>query len=104
MYMAYGDAKVKEPSPGVTRRVLVNNDDVMVVEANYAVDLPMHNHVHRQVTYLLSGKLEFSLDDKVFQMGKGDSVIVPSDVPHGFKVLEPAVIIDFLTPARKDFL
>ena len=104
MVKHYSDAKVTEVAPGVVRRVLANNDDVMVVEGIYEGDLPLHNHVHRQVTYVVYGKLEFTLGSEVLILNKGDSVIVLPDVPHGFKPLEPTMIIDFFTPARKDFL
>lgn len=90
----------------VTRQVLADSPDLMVVRFAFAeggVGL-RHNHVHVQSTYVQSGRFEFFIEDETFEVGPGDSFIIPSRAYHGCRVIEPGVLIDTFTPRRDDFL
>ena len=106
MFKSYSSATPVEPTPGVTRRVLAYDEEIMLVEFTFEADLklPLHTHPHRQVSCVKSGKLEFTLGDEVFILGPGDSITIPPDIPHGALPLEASVIMDVFTPARQDFL
>ena len=38
------------------------------------------------------------------ELGVGDSIVVPSGLPHGTVCLEKGVLLDVFTPLREDFL
>lgn len=64
----------------------------------------LHQHVHDQVTYLIDGEIEVQIGEEVRKIGPGGAYRVPSDVPHGIRVLsETARLIDAFTPPREDF-
>lgn len=64
----------------------------------------LHHHEHDQVTYLIDGEIEVQIGDEVRKIGPGAAYRVPSDVPHGIRVLSPtARLIDAFTPPREDF-
>ncbi len=77
-----------------------------VIEAKGPEEGPilLHHHVHDQVTYLVDGEIEVQIGDEVEKIGPGGSYRVPSNVPHGIRVLsERARLIDAFTPPREDF-
>ena len=90
----------------MVRRVLAYCDDVMCVENTFKKGAigSMHNHPHTQITYVASGKFEFTIDGEVHTVSKGDTLLKQDGVMHGCTCLEDGVLIDIFTPMRKDFL
>lgn len=92
---------------GIIRQVLADSPELMVVSFTYtragAVGA-VHNHPHVQSTYVESGRFRFSRDGEEFEVGAGDSFVMPSNARHGAVCLEPGRLIDSFTPRRDDFL
>jgi quercetin dioxygenase-like cupin family protein len=92
---------------GVTRRVLSESPDLMLVEVAFdpeAVGAP-HSHPHVQSTLVQSGRFEFTVDGERFEVGPGDAFVIPANAVHGCRALgDPGVLIDSFTPRRDDFL
>lgn len=91
---------------GVQRRVLSYNEDMMTVEVAFEAGAAgaVHTHPHTQCTYVLSGRFSYSVEDEEVVLEAGDSIVVPSGLPHGTVCLEKGVLLDVFTPMRKDFL
>ncbi len=92
--------------PGVTRQVLSERPELMVVAFCFEQggEGALHHHPHVQATYVQSGRFRFALGDAVRDVGPGDSFVIPSMLPHGCICLEAGVLIDSFTPRRDDFL
>ena len=97
---------VVETGPGATRQVLAEAPELMVVRFSFeaGAEGALHSHPHVQSTYVASGRFRFSVDGKTFEVGPGDSFVIPSDAVHGALCLEPGQLIDCFTPRRDDFL
>lgn len=98
---------VVNTDPGVTRQVLADHPDLMVVAFEFAkqgAEGKLHHHPHIQSTFVKSGKFVFTIDDKEFDVEPGDSFVVPTNAVHGCVCLEPGTLIDSFTPRRDDFL
>lgn len=65
--------------------------------------IPIHNHPHEQVTYLLHGRMEFVVGDEKRTMEPGDIAIIPGGVPHGGHAITECRVIDVFAPARDDY-
>lgn len=92
---------------GVTRQVLADHPDLMVVAFRFAsqgAEGALHNHPHVQSTFVESGRFRFVVDDVVTEVGPGDSFVIPSNAVHGCLCLAPGKLIDTFTPRRDDFL
>lgn len=90
----------------VTRRVLADSPELMVVAFDFqsgGVGAP-HHHQHVQSTYCESGRFRFHVSDRQFEVGPGDSFVIPSDFVHGCTCLEAGRLVDSFTPRRDDFL
>jgi quercetin dioxygenase-like cupin family protein len=91
---------------GVTRQVLSENPDLMMVSFTFPEGGrgDLHNHVHVQSTYVESGHFTFSIDGEDFEVKAGDSFVIPSNAVHGCVCHEAGRLIDTFTPRRDDFL
>lgn len=91
----------------VTRQVLSDHSDLMVVAFRFAAEGAvgaLHNHPHVQSTYVESGSFKFTLGEEERVVNAGDSFVIPSELTHGCVCLEPGTLIDCFTPRRDDFL
>jgi len=92
--------------PGVKRKILGYDDELMMVRVQFekgAIGNP-HHHIHRQVTYVESGSFEVTIDEKKKVLEKGDCFFVEPDLEHGVVALEQGCLIDIFTPARENFI
>lgn len=92
--------------PGVTRQVLAENPDLMVVAFRFEKggEGKLHDHPHVQSTYVESGRFTFFVDSTEHDLCPGDSVVIPSGARHGCRCHEAGTLIDTFTPRRDDFL
>lgn len=97
---------IVDADPGVTRQVLSEAPDLMVVAFRFqkGAEGKLHNHPHVQSTYVQTGRFRFTMGDEEMEVGPGDSFVIPSNVVHGCTCLEPGTLIDGFTPRRDDFL
>ena len=69
--------------------------------------VPRHSHENEQLTYILEGKLRFWVGDdlsQVFDVGPGEVLHLPSNVPHKAEALEETLDVDIFSPPRQDWL
>lgn len=92
--------------PGVTRKVLSDHPDLMVVAFCFDAGAvgALHSHPHVQATYVASGRFAFTLDEVEHEIGPGDSLMIPGGAVHGCRCLMAGALIDSFTPRRDDFL
>ncbi|SEG60671.1 Cupin domain-containing protein [Thalassococcus halodurans] len=97
---------VVHPDQGVTRQVLSDSPELMVVSFAFEEGAKgaLHSHPHVQSTYVKTGKFRFSVAGNSFDVKPGDSFVIPSGAEHGCTCLEPGELIDTFTPRRDDFL
>jgi quercetin dioxygenase-like cupin family protein len=66
--------------------------------------LPEHSHPHEQVTHLLEGKFELTVDGVRAVMTAGQVMVIPSHAVHSGKALTACRILDVFSPRRDDYL
>jgi quercetin dioxygenase-like cupin family protein len=66
-------------------------------------DIPIHQHPHEQLTYLLEGQMEFIVGEEKHLMEAGDIAIIPGGVLHGGRTITKCRVIDTFAPARDDY-
>ena len=106
MFVLNSDVELKELGGGVSRKVLAYSEELMSVEVRFengAVGA-MHTHPHTQISYVLEGKFEATIDGETMIIAKGDTYVTPPNTPHGVTCLEAGALLDIFTPMRKDFV
>ncbi|MFD2825404.1 cupin domain-containing protein [Leeuwenhoekiella polynyae] len=91
---------------GITRQIVAHNKDLMIVSVKFEKGAigTVHDHIHTQGSYVVSGKFEITINGNSEILEAGDGFYVPPNAPHGAKCLEPGILIDAFNPAREDFL
>lgn len=100
------DVEAVQALPGIKRKTLNHSENVMLCE--FALDkgavLPLHTHPHEQVSYIVSGRLRYTLGEETRDLGPGDTALVLGNMPHKVEVLEDTKVIDVFCPMREDYL
>ncbi len=106
MFVYNKDIALEDLGEGISRKVLAHNDNMMAVEVRFKSGAigAMHSHPHEQLTYVLSGKFEFTIGDETKVVAAGDTMYKEPNIEHGCVCLEAGVLIDNFTPMRKDFV
>lgn len=99
----------KERVTNMIDRRLVTGDRSMLahVYLKKGAIVPQHSHDNEQLTYILEGKLRFWIGEdgsEVIDVGPGEVLHLPSNVPHKAEALEETVDVDIFTPPRQDWL
>ncbi len=96
----------EQADTGITRQIVAHNSDLMVVSVKFEKGAigTVHDHIHTQGSYVVSGKFEITINGKSEILEAGDGFYVPPHAPHGAKCLEAGILIDSFNPAREDFL
>ena len=102
----HADAPLIDLGGGVSRRVLAHTAQLMIVEVNFEAGGvgAVHTHPHCQNTYVRYGRFRFTVDGEDVEVGPGDTLAFPSNLPHGTLCLEAGTLLDIFTPMREDFL
>ncbi len=91
---------------GVVRRVLAYTDEVMTVENRFEKGAvgALHHHPHTQITYVVSGKFEFTIGGEKRIVTAGDTMLKKDGIEHGCVCLEEGILLDIFSPMREDFV
>ena len=105
-FAAHSKQKLIDLGAGVHRRILAHDQSIMAVEVSFetGAEGAVHTHPHTQCSYVLSGRFRYSIENEAVEMNAGDSVVIPSGLPHGTVCLEKGILLDVFTPEREDFL
>jgi quercetin dioxygenase-like cupin family protein len=91
---------------GIRMKTLVYGAKTLMVEFRLAkgADLPAHQHPHEQTGYLVSGRIDLTIDGCVHPVRPGDSWCIPGGATHSAKIHEDAVAVEVFAPVREDYL
>ena len=98
-----------EPLKGTITRKFISSDRLMIahVALKKGDDVPRHSHENEQLTYLLSGAMEFWVganDEQNLIVRAGEVLVIPSNIPHRALALEDTLDVDVFNPPRQDWL
>lgn len=105
-FIVAGETAWETVDNGVERKILGHDDEIMMVCVRFEKGAigNLHHHVHRQISYVESGRFEVEIDGNKKVLEQGDCFFVAPDLVHGVVALEKGSLVDVFTPARKDFL
>ena len=65
--------------------------------------MPVHQHVHEQISQVLEGKFELTINGESKVYEPGGVVIIPSNIPHGGMAITDCKLLDIFSPVREDY-
>lgn len=95
----------KTLAEGVHARTFWGDNMLMAIvdiEANAVI--PCHHHPHEQVGIVLTGELDFYIENEYRHLKQGEIYIIPSNIEH--KVIcgtQPAQVLDIFSPVREEY-
>ena len=100
------DAVTAEIYPGLTRKLLSYNENLMAVMHVIAAGavIPLHSHPEDQLSYLISGHIRLSCGDTQLEVHAGDSFVLAGGVEHEAFAAAESVALDVFNGARADYL
>jgi quercetin dioxygenase-like cupin family protein len=92
-------------NPSIVRRA-VHTETMTISRLLIAKDgaVPEHSHVNEQVATVERGALRFWVGGKEVLLVAGQSLTIPSNVPHSVVALEDTVVVDIFSPRREDWI
>ena len=94
----------RELIPGTEAR-FVHSDRMTVAYWTFqpGIDLPEHSHPHEQITNIVEGEFELTVDGVVHTLTAGHFLVIPPDVVHSGRSITTCKIIDAFCPVREDY-
>lgn len=65
--------------------------------------LPEHSHPHEQMTRLVSGQFELTIDGESKLLTENDIAVIPSGAVHSGKAVTDCLVLDVFNPVREDY-
>lgn len=98
----------EQVNPSMVRRI-VTGEKMMIARMNFkdGFVVPLHHHVHEQITQVISGTIRFwfgANKEQVMDLHAGDVVVIPSNLPHEALMIGEVEEIDSWSPPREDWL
>lgn len=103
-FLQVSDIKEKEMLPGFRARM--HHAEHMTVsfwDVDAGASLPEHSHPHEQITAIIRGTFEMTVDGEKKIIKPGDVVIIAPYAKHGARALTDCHIMDVFSPVREDY-
>ena len=92
--------------PGIRRQTITSGATMYQMRAQLEAGsrLPVHQHRQEQIAHIVSGRMIMTVDGVPHELSAGQSIYLPSNVPHGVETLEDTLVIDTFSPPRDEYL
>ena len=102
----WADLPMDQPLPTLERRKVVGERAMVAqVVLHEGCVVPVHRHENEQIALIVSGRLRFTVgepgSEREFEVGGGEVMLLPSNVPHGVVALEETTLLDVFTPVAE---
>lgn len=105
-YSSFNTMPVEKLNPLIDRQMVYGERSMLArIILRKGAMVPRHSHENEQITYVLEGALRFTLDDgRVITVRAGETLVIPSNLPHQAEALEDTVDLDVFDPPRADWI
>lgn len=98
----------EDVNPSMARKI-VSGEKLMIAKMKFkdGFVVPLHHHLHEQVTQVVSGQMRFWFGEnkeQIMDLFPGDVVVIPSNLPHEALMIGDVEEIDTWAPPRQDWL
>jgi quercetin dioxygenase-like cupin family protein len=101
----WNEISPEELNPLTTRQYVVGTNTMLArLVLKKGAHVPLHSHMHEQISHVVEGTLEFLLEGKSVIVRSGEILCIPPHVPHAVNSLEDSVALDIFNPSRQDWI
>jgi len=104
-YIPWKTIPLEDLNPLLQRQFVVGQEIMLArVLLKKGCIVPEHSHHNEQLTYILEGALKFWIDGREIIVNAGETLLIPSHMPHKAQALEDTVDLDVFAPPREDWI
>jgi quercetin dioxygenase-like cupin family protein len=104
-YIPWSSVPLEDLNPLLQRQFVVGREIMLArVLLKKGCIVPEHSHSNEQLTYILEGALKFWIDGQEIVVHAGETLSIPSHMPHKAEALEDTVDLDVFSPPRADWI
>jgi quercetin dioxygenase-like cupin family protein len=104
-YQSWNTLPLEDINPLFQRHMVVGQQIMLArVLLKKGCIVPEHSHHNEQLTYILEGALKFWIDGKEIIVNAGETLCIPSNMPHKAEAIADTVDLDVFTPPRADWI
>ncbi len=104
-YIPWHTVPLEDLNPLLQRQFVVGQEIMLArVLLKKGCIVPEHSHHNEQLTYILEGALKFWIDGREIVVNAGETLCIPSNMPHKAEALEDTVDLDVFNPPRADWI
>ncbi|MEP6674833.1 MAG: cupin domain-containing protein [Ferruginibacter sp.] len=104
IFKNFSDITAKEIAPGfMSTFIHTDNNTINFIDVKAGSNIPLHQHVHQQYSFVLEGKFEMTADGETQVLHPGKFALIPSEVLHGGTAVTDCKILDIFNPVREDY-
>ena len=106
MFKKAGQLKFRKAIDGVEFGTMVYGELTLMAQYNLkkGFDIPIHDHIHEQTGFLISGHIMLIIDGTEYDVLPGDSWCIGADVSHSARALEDSVAVEVFSPCNADYI
>ena len=92
----HGDVSEREMRPGIRGKFLANKElgatgvSLLLNTADAGAAVPLHRHTVEEAVMMFEGRIWVRVADREYEIGPGETVIIPPDTPHAWGNAGPA--------------
>lgn len=103
-FHSFADIETKEIAPGFFSKLIHTKlNTINFIEVAAGNTVPLHHHPQEQLSFVLEGKFEMTIEGKMQVLEPGIFCTIPSNALHGGKAITNCRLIDIFNPAREDY-
>jgi len=104
-YIPWSTVPLEDLNPLLQRQFVVGQEIMLArVLLKRGCIVPEHSHRNEQLTYVLEGALKFWIDGREIVVNAGETLCIPSNMPHKAEALADTVDLDVFSPPRADWI
>ena len=104
IFRSFQDIITKEIAPGFLSKLIHTETNTLnFIEVKTASVVPLHQHEHQQLSFVLEGKFELTVDGVAKVLEPGLFAVIPPNVIHGGIAVTDCKLIDVFSPVREDY-
>ena len=106
--LKWDNVPAEQVTPGMQRKIITGNK-LMLARMKFkdGFRVPLHTHENEQITSVFSGTIRFWFGENREQqmdLHAGETVVIPSNLPHEALMLGDVEEVDHWAPPRRDWL